>query len=85
MGKNSKPFWANNQQKLQPRVVKANPQITVTHNIMTNQVETRCNFEDWDKAISMLIDALRGAQIQKMAEKKQDVVLAKSGIILPGA
>lgn len=59
---------------------QVDPQILVRQT--GNQVRVNCNFQDWDMAISMLIDALRAAQSQKLAEKKQSVVLAKPQIIL---
>ena len=83
MGKNDKPFWAGNQPKVQPQVKKVNPQITVILDLATKQVRTGCNFQDWDMAIGILIDALRGAHIQKMKEKDQKVVIAKPQIIVP--
>ena len=83
MTKKTRPFWAGNQPKVQPQVKKANPQIVVTLDLAMNQVKTECNFKDWDNAIGMLIDALRGAHVQKMKEKDQKIVLAKPQIILP--
>lgn len=85
MAKKTRPFWANNQPKAQPQPQeqKINPQILVTLDLARKQVHVNCNFQDWEQAISMLIDALRAAQNQKVNEKKQNVVLAKPQIIIP--
>ena len=64
-----------------PQQQKINPQVVVTLNRVTNQIETRCNFNDWDSAISMLIDALRGARDQKAATKDQSIVVASPNLV----